>query len=299
MNNILDQKRKEVLEGKLDASLFFEQLVHHILDNPALFNLTKIPSEERLDFLGGIYPTLCKTLERYQEQDSSFDAYIHQTVSWCVHKYCKDKRYNTIIDKVHLDISINEYQEFDQEQQEFNSEYDSSFSDEFLSRYHEYKPSPRQTLFLILRYYAFVSDKLIKQVADFIGMKVDKLQDMLSKIRDERFEADQKIKFLREHIIQTKYRILFIKRCLQLSSESYFCQKHELKLKRTQERLASLQRRQAVQRKTASNKLIAKIMNCSKGNVDSVLYNFRQKVKKISQRPKSKDLGFSAGHEKA
>jgi hypothetical protein len=244
---------KKQLEGKI---------FQFVLDNHKRFYLFKWNREECIDYLCWLYPRLSKAIDKYQDQGTSFDAYISALIYYSSREYRFRERDHHISEHVCWKEKANDL-------------LICSNEPSYPEKRRLYKPvsNPQQILILLLKSYYFVSDDFILRIAPALGLEKEILKEMIDELRTVRTEKEEKIRSLQERIYSQFYRcIAFEKRKNAAPEGSALQKKLQDRLYRARIRLVSMRKRLSVMRLDATNSQIADILGVPKGTIDSALH---------------------------
>jgi biotin operon repressor len=148
--------------------------------------------------------------------------------------------------------------------------------------------NPRQILLLLLKSYYFVSNDFLERIAPAIGVKAEKIREMIEKLREWRIQRDEAVRVLQERIVGQFYRCIVIEKRLRAVAEgSARYEKLAKSLKGARERLANMRKRLSGIRVDATNQQVADLLGITKGAVASNLYALRSR----HAQPGSEDPG--------
>jgi hypothetical protein len=74
------------MQGILDKKNFETIIFKLIFNNYHYFHLNS-NEEERMDYLGWLYPRLTRAIDAYHDTGSSFDVYLSSTIYWGFREY--------------------------------------------------------------------------------------------------------------------------------------------------------------------------------------------------------------------
>ncbi|MDR2185411.1 MAG: hypothetical protein LBO80_07075 [Treponema sp.] len=267
---------EEYIRGLLKKKKFEGLIFQYCLDNRDRFCLSNWNKEEYTDYLCWLYPRISRSIDHYQEMGSSFDAYIRCLVRWSAKEYRSREADHNITENAcwnarTIDMAVCNYE----------PEYT-----ERAEPLPAFKPvsNPRQVLVLLLKSYYFVSDDFLTRIAPAIGIKKEKLRQLVDELREIRLNRDEEIRTLRERIHCQFYRcVSMTKRAAAAPAGSAFQEKIRQRLARAETRLAAMRKRLSGIRFEASNRQVAEVLGLPKGTVDSNLYAVKAKWGKYNQ----------------
>lgn len=267
----LNDLYKKYTLGYLEKKSFEGLIFDYILKNYQRFQIFDWNKDKYTDYLCWFYPRLSQAIDTYKDIGVSFDRYILSTVYWSAREYRSRE----------LDHSITEYACWEARAVDMNvcedePEYEKS------APILKLVSNPRQILILLLKSYFFVSDDFISRIAPAIGMKQEKLWQMIDILRKQRIERDEKTRNMQERIYCQYYRCLTFEKKLGILREgSVLYKKIQAQLKRARSRYTGMKKRFATINFDASNRQIADVLGIPKGTVDSTLYAIRKKIKEM------------------
>ena len=265
LNNLLD----DYLHGRINRKEMEGRLFMYIKTHPRRFSISLLKNDTRDDFISWLYPRLSRSIDRYTDQGSCFDAYITTLVRLSAKEYWLRKKEHRIIEKTWWDAKALEMEVMEEE-----------------PKYLDIKPvpkkvsNPRQTLMLLLKSYYFLSDEHLERFAPALGLNKEELFHMVDTLRILRVQREEIINSLKERIHGQFYRCLAFEKRLQAAphfSAHWFRMKRCLETAR--KRLVSMRKRLNVMRIEASNEQVAGIMGVKKGTIDSNLFEVRKNNK--------------------
>ncbi|GHU81245.1 hypothetical protein FACS189468_3390 [Spirochaetia bacterium] len=256
--------RGELSKKDLEGHIF-----QYIQKNTRRFNLYKWHRDECTDYLCWLYPRISGAIDHYQDEGSSFDAYIGALVRLSSREYRLRQTDRRIIEYTWWKTRAEEMMVHDEEPE--YPECSGAFKQ---------VSNPKQVLVLLLKSYFFLSEDFISRIAPAIEMEKEELRHMVNKMRKLRVNRDEEIRGLRERIHCQYYRcVTFEKRRLNAPEGSPEAERMTKILEKARGRHESMRKRLAAMRFEASNREIAEVMGVPKGTVDSNLYAAQQKRK--------------------
>jgi hypothetical protein len=248
--------------GFLNKKQLEGQIFQFILDNYQHFHLSKWDREDCIDYLCWLYPRLSRAIDKYQEQGTSFDAYIGALVYYSSREYRFREREHHISEHVCWKEKANDF-------------WVHSSEPAYPEKKQLYDPvsNPQQILILLLKSYYFVSDDFILRIAPAVGVEKEILKEMIDALRTIRMEKEERIQGLKERIYSQFYRCIAFERRMHAAPEgSALQEKMRNRLIRARIRLVSMRKRLSVMRLDATNRQIADLLGVPKGTIDSALY---------------------------
>jgi endonuclease III-like uncharacterized protein len=270
----LNDLYKKYTLGYLEKKNFEGLIFKYILKNYQQFQCFDWNKDKYTDYLCWLYPRLSRAIDAYKDIGASFEGYILSIVYWSAKEYRSRE----------LDHHLTEYACWEARAADMNVCDDEP-------EYGESTPvlklvsNPRQILILLLKSYFFISDDFISRIAPAIGMKKEKLWQMIDILRKQRIERDEEARNMQERIYCQYYRcIAFEKKLRCLVEGSALYEKIQAQLKRAQSRYAGMRKRFAGINFDATNRQIADVLGIPKGTVDSTLYAIRKKIKEMPEK---------------
>jgi hypothetical protein len=260
----LSDLRNQYIQGRLCRKNFESRMFQVILNNYQRFTLFKSDRDAFSDYLCWFYPRLSRAVDAYNDAGSSFDAYMYSLVRLCLKEYCSWTAKRRVTESAYW---------------EARAEETAAIQDAPVEAEDRFKPvkNPRQALILLLKAYSLVSDNFVVRAAPAIGMSVEKLRDLLDKIRKLRRKSDDKIYQQRELTYCQYYRYVTYRKQLETLPEHSV--RRETLLKRMEKarlRYACLKEQLANINRNASNQQVAEVLGISKGTVDAALYAIKR-----------------------
>ncbi|MDR2094093.1 MAG: hypothetical protein LBP76_01060 [Treponema sp.] len=266
-NNSLNVLYMEYSEGRISKKEFEEKIFRCILDHDNYFGFFEWNREQWIDFLCWFYPRLSRSIETYQEAGSSFDTYISTTIHWSMKEYMlKEMKRRSL--EYYCWKAVVENSEV------HNNEPD--YPEVKISR--EKTDNPRQLLMLLLKSYYFISEDYLTRIAPSLGIKKEKLSEIVKAVREQRVFHDEKVRALKERIHSQYYRcISYEKRLSLIDKYTHYYERMKERLYQARCRLERMRKRLAGIKLVPSNQQIANVLGVPKGTVDSTLHAVRQR----------------------
>lgn len=272
LSELFDRYSRGTLERKEFEGLIFR----NILNDFKQFHLFRWTREDWVDYLCWLYPRISRAIDNYRNQGSSFDSYIRSLVRWSAREYRSRE----------ADHLATEYACWSARARDL---FACSQEPDYAEPPPALKPvsNPRQVLVLLLKSYYFVSEDFIARAAPAIGIKKEKLGQLIEELRKQRMEREEEIRTLRERIYTQYYRCLTLEKRIDAAPEG---SAHREKMKQCRERavkrLAGMRRRLGSIRLDPSNRQVAEVLGVPKGTIDSNLYAVKAK-RRTEDRPLS------------
>jgi hypothetical protein len=276
----LDSFLHQFHEGKLSKKKLEGFIFEYILKNSKQFGLYNWPQDECIDFLCWLYPRISRTIDKYQDKGSSFDAYLVNMVRWAAREHIQTEASHRITEQTYWDVCTQEMAV---------SERDPAYDNTPVP----FEPinNPRQVLLLLLKSYYFLSEDFIDRAAPALGMKKETLRHLIGQLREMRVHRDETIKDLQDRIYSQYYRcITFEKRMSVAPIGSARRAKLKIRLEKARKRLETMRKRFKRVRADATNQQVAQVLGLPKGTVDSNFFAIKAKssggawTKKVSPR---------------
>ncbi|MDR1374331.1 MAG: hypothetical protein LBJ24_05100 [Treponema sp.] len=261
---------EEYIRGLLKKKEFEGLIFQYCRDNRDRFCLSNWNKEEYTDYLCWLYPRISRSVDHYRERGSSFDAYIRCLVRLSAREYRSREADHHVTENAcwnarTIDMMVCSHEPEYAE----NAEVLPAF-----------KPvsNPRQVLVLLLKSYYFVSDDFLDRIAPAIGVRKEKLRQLVDELRKRRLLRDEEIRTLQERIHCQFYRcVSMTKRAAAAPAGSAFQEKIRRRLIRAEIRLVAMRKRLSGVRLEASNRQVAEVLGIPKGTVDSNLHAVKTK----------------------
>jgi hypothetical protein len=259
---------KEYSRGTLERKQFEGLLFQYILENNQRFHLGNWQRDEYGDYLGWLYPRIKRSIDSYRETGASFETYIGTMMRWSAREYRSRLYEHYVTEHTTWAFKTTDRMLHENEPEYLNSETTPRFPF-----------NPRQTLFLILKSYYFVSDDFLDRIAPVLKIKKENLLELVTKVRELRTKRDAVIHSLKERCHGQFYRCMAYERRLQTVPEHTAL--HGLmksRLERARQRLAAIRQRLARTRLEATNAEVAQILGIPKGTVDSAMFLLKNRM---------------------
>jgi DNA-directed RNA polymerase specialized sigma24 family protein len=264
----LNSMHRDYAIGRINKKELEGNIFMYIRSHPRRFFPSQWNADNCSDFISWFYPRLSRAVDRYEDQGSSFDAYIITMIRLSAKEYGLRKKDHRIIEKTWWCAKAAEMAVCETEEPGYME-----------NRAPPKKVSnPRQVLMLLLKSYYYLSEDHLSRLAPALGMAREELFHMVDTLRILRLQRDEAIRNLAERVHGQFYRCLTFEKRLEAApphSAHWFKMKKCLETGR--KRLSSMRRRLSEIRIEASNEQVAKIMGVAKGTVDSNLYAVRHK----------------------
>jgi biotin operon repressor len=255
--------------GRIGRKVFEAKLMGEVACRAPLM-IGKRRGKDLSDFLAWLYPRLCSAADNYKNNGSSFDAYIHIIVNRSYQEFQMKNIEREITERAVWSVKA----------------YEKVSEDECLCLADNAGEPPlpftrvrnrRQVLILLLKSYYFLSDDFISRIAPALGMNKEKIDALVTELRDLRAEREQEIHDLSERVHAQFYRCLsFQYRAASASPNSARYRQYLDCLERGVKRLSSMRETLRKLGAEASNKEIAEVLGISKGTVDASLFTVRR-----------------------
>jgi len=273
-SQILNYMLKDYTLGRIDRKELEGKIFMYIRSHPRRFFPPQWNVDNCSDFLSWLYPRLSRAVDRYEDQGSSFDAYIITMIRLSAKEYGLRKKDHRIIEKTWWSAKAAEMAVCETEEPEY---LENKAPPEKIS-------NPRQVLMLLLKSYYYLSEDHLSRLAPALGMAKEELFHMVDSLRLLRLQRDEEVRSFSERVHYQFYRCLAFERRLQAAGiHSGHWHKMKKCLEKGRKRLRSMRRHLSEIHHEASNKEVAEIMGIAKGTVDSNLYAVRHKNQIESQ----------------
>jgi hypothetical protein len=247
-------------------------IIAFVVKNPHRFCLNRWNQDEFFDYLCWVYPRIGKSIERYKDQGSTFDAYIGSVIRQSFKEFCFTMRDGMAIE--HSWWNAHAENLYAAEDEAEYIAYDKKYPIDIPAK------NNRQILFLLLKCYYFLSDDFIERIAPALDIAKEDLLILINALHHLRKHQEDEIKLLRERINSQYYRCICFESRMRASPEG---SAHHAKMKRYLEkgrtRLHSMRKHLSSMRLNASNKQIAELLGIPKGTIDSSIYALKGKGK--------------------
>ena len=258
------------IAGDLPKNILEGRIFQHLLDNFERFRLFNGNREKWSDFLSWLYPRFSRAIDLYRNMGSSFDAYITGLVNSAAREYRCRESDHIITEYVCWKARAEETILQENEPEYLEEKKAVSIPDDI---------NPKQVLFLLLKSYFFVSNEFVEQVAKAIGMDVSVVQGLIDELKKRRSEKEGKIMDLKDRLHCQHYRCLaYEKRMNNTQPGTEYHEKMKNRLERARKRYKTMRKRLRGMRLSASNRMIAEILDIPRGTVDSSLYAIKNRL---------------------
>ncbi|GHV84147.1 hypothetical protein AGMMS50212_14870 [Spirochaetia bacterium] len=259
--------------GILKRREFEEKIFIYLTERRSYFGLTKNKNDEWLDYLSWLYPRISKSVDKYQDSGSSFEAYICSITRYAYKEFrrlqfdnytTEDTCWNDNADEMTVcDIELPYEEEYEAENKRI--------------------VNPRQTLILLLKSYYHVSDSLVSKIAPVLGLDERSLDELLARLRNVRHGKEEKIKKLRERIYSQYYRCLtYEKKLANADRDTQWEWQIKSDLENARIRLNKMRRHFKTLKSEATNREVAKVLGVPKGTIDSSMSVMRKKICRLN-----------------
>ena len=290
--SVMTELRKEYLMGKCTKKELEGSIFQYLLNNYAKYHLYRGSREDWNDLLADLYPRISRAIDTYKDVGSSFDTYIHTMIHWAYKDHQNRRTSHQVTEytwwraRAEESMAGSPETEYNTGVQEISSGMESRKPETaFYYARQELingKFSAKQILILFLKSYYFINDKIVTQVSASLGIKKEKLLDMVDKLRMIRKKREDEIKEIEAGIESQYYRcIVYQKRLMYSIQGSSSHGKLNVLLERARRRFKLMRKRLKGIRFDATNCQIAEILNIPKGTVDSTLDSIKRKSKKM------------------
>ncbi|GHT96644.1 hypothetical protein FACS1894141_7030 [Spirochaetia bacterium] len=263
LNDLFQEFNSGTLDRTQFEGLVFQYIQEHYYD----LHLVTWSKEDCTEFLCWLYPRISRSIDKYQNTGSTFDAYIGSLIRWSAKEYR-----SRLVD--HRIIERTCWKERAAEQMVCSEE------PAYLDAVPKYKPvtNPKQILILLLKSYYFLSDEFIARAAPAIGVDPDEINRLIERLREMRQAQEADIRNLRERDYSQYYRCLaYEKRYLSSPEDSAHKERMRQYMETGRKRLAHMRRRLKHMKTDASNSQIAELLGVPKGTIDASLYRVKYK----------------------
>ncbi len=253
----LDSSWREYRQGTLDRRALETMIFRHITKNPGRFGLKSWPDDQRSDFLSWFYPYLRRAIDHYQNQGSSFDAYIHTLVKYRSIQFRAAEAEGHLLEQC--------YWRFQAPEPVNDTHYSVEVHD---SGGCDIK-NPDRVLMLALKCCYYVSDSFVSTMARTLKMPENGLRRLFDELKRRKSDYFDHLNTMRSRIERQYLRCIGLSQRLSVSpSESSRHRELEQGLRRSQRRLSALRDQYRRMPKSATNKEVAELLGLPKGTVD-------------------------------
>ncbi|MCL2270578.1 MAG: hypothetical protein FWC24_04460 [Treponema sp.] len=255
--------------GLLDKKKFEGAIFKSIRDNLYQYGLPGWDRGDYDDYLSSLYLRISRAIDAYQETGSSFEIYMGSIVRLTAREYrahqtrCYHKEtaaWITQIPDMYACEDEAEYNERiapDTEGVQFNN--------------------PRQLLILILKCSSHISMDFLERISPRLGMEPKVILRMIDHLLGQQEKRMDEKNLQSEQINYQFYSNILLEKRIIAAEDSVAAQRLKKMLERRQDKLLKKRMRFARTRLDPSNSQIAQLLGISKGTVDSVLYNLKNR----------------------
>lgn len=256
--------------GELSKKDFEGRMFMSLLDDSERYHLTRGNLERWEEFLSWLYPRISRSIDRYRDLGSSFDAYIYGMIRSAYREYQGRETNHSLTEYACWRARAEEMTLHENEPDYPELRKNVSIPADL---------KPRQVLFLLLKSYYFVTDEYVDSVAGVVGLDADKVKKMISELRRRRSGREIEILNLRERLHCQYYRCLaYQKRMKSAFQGTEYFERMKDRFERAMIRYQCMRTRFYKMRRSASNRMIAEVMGIPKGTVDSGLYAIKDYI---------------------
>lgn len=272
----LSALHQRYLQGELTKKEFEEYIFKYLLNNHERLNPFKRNEECFMDFLSLLYPRISRAVDNYKDKGASFEAYLTSIIHWSQKDYKIRESNHFITEYSCWKARAEEISSENPEPEYIGTEIDPGLH-EVLENY-----TRRQILILFLKSYYFVSEDLLRRVANILEMRQEELWALVEQLRTQRMKHERAVSELKARVHSQYYRCLTIQnRIAAALPESALYEKLKTHYEKATLRLQNMKTRLAGFKVDASNRQIAEILKLSKGTIDSTLHVIHEKAKRL------------------
>jgi hypothetical protein len=259
-------KATEISARELEAELF----KHFLNSFDCKYGLYFASKGDRVDFLCWFYPIMRRTIDRYDNKTSSFDAYMATTLRFAYKSYRHKKKEHAAAE--------NSYREtLDRELMLYEPEAAYEDKAELFVDYHVEEPT--YILLMLLKSYYYVSEDVLYKAASVIGIGHEILGRMVDTLHCLQFKKIEKLERLIRYSHSLYYRCINYERQLIEKKESCpLCSLVSMRLEQGRRRLFNLRERIKSIRIEATNSDLSKVLGIPKGTIDSRWAQIKNKL---------------------
>jgi DNA-directed RNA polymerase specialized sigma24 family protein len=265
---VLSTLYRHYKNGRIGREVFEAKIMGEIAYHAPIM-IGKGRKKDLSDFFAWLYPRVANAIDHYQNNGSSFDAYIYSIVSKAYKEHSTITNDRKITEKT---VWTNrECERLAENEEQYLADKDDA------PRPFCNIQNPHQILILLLKSYYFLSDDFISRIAPALHVDREKIDMLIMELRDLRATREQEIHDLRERVYAQFYRCLsFQSRMAAATPNSARERRFSNCLNRGIKRLNAMRETLRNLHADASNKEIAKVLGVSKGTVDASLFIVRQ-----------------------
>ncbi len=263
----------QFIRGELDRADLESRIYIHITNNIHRFKLSSIREDERTEFLAWVYPRLSEAVKTFRNTGSSFDAYIHDRISWGILDFKIESAERMTAESAYwtersCEVTCEPEEEYCRVEESAARKPDPAI---VLS-------NPKQVLALALKCCFFVSDDFCEKIAPSLKIDAKELRRKMERLRVVAAERALRRRVLEERAATLYYRsVVLAARLASAPEDSKRRSTCELSLNTTRKRLESVRSRISRIRLDATNREIAAELGVPKGTIDSGLYFLQKK----------------------
>lgn len=274
---------KGLIEKKDLESIIFV----YIAENPHRFCLNRWNQDDFFDYLCWAYPRFGKSIERYKDKGTTFDAYINSVVRLSFKEFCFIKKDQMALEASWWNAHVKDHYAAEEEPEYNTGNERNSYNTQHIK-------NQRSILFLLLKCYYFLSDEFIERIAPVLNMEAMELVTLINNLHQLREHREEEIRVLKERINSQYYRCICFESRMKAANEgSSHYEKMKRYLEKGRTRLRSMRNRLARMRLNASNREIANLLGIPKGTIDSSLHALKEQAeRKRSSLPYTKHINM-------
>ncbi|MDR0409003.1 MAG: hypothetical protein LBH18_01195 [Spirochaetaceae bacterium] len=274
IENPLSFLYEEYRDGNLTSRDLEARIFRHIMEScDDEYGLYFRCRSDRIDFLCWFYPRMRGIIERYNQNYSSFDAYVASTLYYSYRSYKERRKRHAAAENACWKASNSGSLVCESETPEAMCEESETPSGNYKIK------SPKYVLLILLKSYYYVSDALINKAASALNMTPEDLGKMVDTLHELQIEKIER----RRRLVSASHCLY--NRCLnyerQLASKIenvQVCNSLVQRLERSRRRLTNMRERLKYTRIEATNSDLAKLLGVPKGTIDSRLATIKSKM---------------------
>ncbi len=262
-----DYFKSKIGKKELESIIF-----SHILKSPQRFSFDPRKKDELVEYLCWVYPRFGRSIDRYKNQGSTFDAYIRSVIKMSYKEYCLKKRDEEALENSWWNANAEESYAASTE-----AEYDAC---EIKKPLCFSMNAQRQILFLLLKCYYFLSEDLIDKIYPALDVEKKYLVTMIEGLHEVRKRQEDEVAILRRRIDTQYYRCVCYESRMRAAPEgSSHYERMKRCLEKSRVRLRSMRKHLSHMRLNASNRQVAEILGVPKGTIDSSISMLKERKK--------------------
>jgi len=277
----LNEMYSDYLSGNLLRQEFEGLIYNYLIYNQEKTCLSHWKRDDYEDFISWFYPRLKKAIDSYKDVGASFEAFTARFLLVASKEHRARITSNAIVEYSAWCAHAPDMYAHEEPPEYIHKNTENTITDLCIDS--KGRKNTKRMLALILKCYHYVSDDLAEKLAPKLGIDVNELLNMLSRIRFIRQKKDDRIYNMKESINTQFIRCMVYERKLSYLRENMNAySKLKCKLDKARSRLEKMRKRYLSIRTDATNQQVAYIIGSTKGTIDSNLHKLKNKWERMS-----------------